>query len=267
MKKLLRKLIILIVIVCIFLLIQKNTTRLSTSTQTGNVETWAIGTWIDLTNCVSYFDGCNNCMVMSGEVTACTKMYCETPSEPKCLQYDTGSEQNISGQEKTVATTDVYIVKTEQGNTIPWENIYVYDKSGNKIFSLIATNDPSLQFFSAIAGDYLIVDYWTSPDIRSFMIYNIKRQAKTFESLYSAHNGENWGVSNLSVAWNKVSFATLVFSKRNFDGKRQIPQPKVLPTCPTTQWIDNWGYSEIREFNLDTKQLEKTWKVVCTYLQ
>ncbi|MEI7919151.1 MAG: hypothetical protein WCH65_02870 [bacterium] len=38
-------------------------------------------------NCTSYFDGCNTCMVSGGIIGGCTKMYCETPSEPKCLEY------------------------------------------------------------------------------------------------------------------------------------------------------------------------------------
>ncbi|HMS91287.1 MAG TPA: DUF333 domain-containing protein [Candidatus Absconditabacterales bacterium] len=42
---------------------------------------------IDLNNCSSYFDGCNTCMVQSGQIGGCTKMFCETPSEPKCLEY------------------------------------------------------------------------------------------------------------------------------------------------------------------------------------
>ena len=46
------------------------------------------GTGIDLTNCISYFDGCNTCTVASGQVAACTKMYCETPAEPQCLLYE-----------------------------------------------------------------------------------------------------------------------------------------------------------------------------------
>ncbi|OQB42669.1 MAG: hypothetical protein BWY04_00107 [candidate division CPR1 bacterium ADurb.Bin160] len=41
---------------------------------------------MDLTDCVSYFDGCNTCTVENGRPSACTLMYCATPSEPKCLQ-------------------------------------------------------------------------------------------------------------------------------------------------------------------------------------
>ena len=55
--------------------------------ETGATQT----TGIDLTNCIRYFDGCNNCSVKDGKADACTRMYCETPSEPKCLEYATGS--------------------------------------------------------------------------------------------------------------------------------------------------------------------------------
>lgn len=56
-----------------------------------SVETWS---WTIETktptvpeNCTAWFDGCNNCMVESGQVTACTMMYCETPTEAKCTQF------------------------------------------------------------------------------------------------------------------------------------------------------------------------------------
>lgn len=46
-------------------------------------------------NCTSYFDGCNNCSVKDGRPDACTLMYCETPSEPKCNAYATGDAIKI----------------------------------------------------------------------------------------------------------------------------------------------------------------------------
>ena len=52
-----------------------------------NLSTSTTGTGIDLTNCTSYFDGCNTCFVQSGQVGGCTRMYCETQTEPKCLEY------------------------------------------------------------------------------------------------------------------------------------------------------------------------------------
>ncbi len=41
---------------------------------------------VDLMSCQSYFDGCNTCMVQSGQIVGCTKMMCETLEEPKCLK-------------------------------------------------------------------------------------------------------------------------------------------------------------------------------------
>lgn len=43
---------------------------------------------VDLTGCISYFDGCNTCTVISGQLQACTEMFCETPATPQCLEYE-----------------------------------------------------------------------------------------------------------------------------------------------------------------------------------
>lgn len=51
------------------------------------IETVDVPWTIDLTDCISYFDGCNNCTVENGKPSACTLMYCETPGEPKCNEY------------------------------------------------------------------------------------------------------------------------------------------------------------------------------------
>ncbi len=65
-----------------------------------DTDTWSDATWakIDLTNCVSYFDGCNHCSVKDGKPDACTLMYCDKPTEPRCDQYATG---NVTGTEDT----------------------------------------------------------------------------------------------------------------------------------------------------------------------
>lgn len=87
MKKFLRRTIILIILVCIFLLIQKHTTRLDTFTKTGTTQTGIVDTGNDLMDCMSYFDGCNTCSVSSGMIAGCTKMFCQKQAEPKCLEY------------------------------------------------------------------------------------------------------------------------------------------------------------------------------------
>lgn len=70
-------------------------------------------TGIDLSGCISYFDGCNNCSVKDGKPDACTMMYCETPAEPECLQYATGVE--VTGSTET--TSDIL------SKMITWRNI------------------------------------------------------------------------------------------------------------------------------------------------
>ena len=48
-----------------------------------------ITTGVDLTHCLSYYDGCNTCSVVDGRVSACTLMYCENPGKAKCIEYAT----------------------------------------------------------------------------------------------------------------------------------------------------------------------------------
>ena len=37
-------------------------------------------------DCISWFDGCNNCLVKDGKVLGCTKKQCFVMEEPKCLK-------------------------------------------------------------------------------------------------------------------------------------------------------------------------------------
>lgn len=99
MKKILRILLILIILGLWLFYITKNP-KLNIS-QSISKDIWLekLLKWedtveiytMDLTNCISYFDGCNTCGVLNWDTT-CTEMYCETPSEAKCLEYSTGSE-------------------------------------------------------------------------------------------------------------------------------------------------------------------------------
>lgn len=45
-------------------------------------------TGVNLESCALYFDGCNNCQVQEGKITACTKKYCDQTStgKPVCLE-------------------------------------------------------------------------------------------------------------------------------------------------------------------------------------
>lgn|GEM_PF-1554682 len=51
----------------------------------------------DMQYCAAYYDGCNSCSVIDGQVSACTEMYCESPTEPRCTVFvDTLEAANIT---------------------------------------------------------------------------------------------------------------------------------------------------------------------------
>ena len=58
---------------------------------------------IDLTNCASFFDGCNICSVQDGSLTACTMNPCDsgTVVESKCLKTveELNEQKNLSGSD------------------------------------------------------------------------------------------------------------------------------------------------------------------------
>jgi hypothetical protein len=65
-------------------------------------------------NCVSWFDGCNNCQVENGEITACTEMACEEYSEPRCTELtgedsvdEDGIDEEVDSEESSPATGEV----------------------------------------------------------------------------------------------------------------------------------------------------------------
>ena len=64
------KLLIALLVIALFLLVGCNKSDTS----------------IDLTNCKSYFDGCNGCNVENGKITSCTEKFCDVYSEPKCTE-------------------------------------------------------------------------------------------------------------------------------------------------------------------------------------
>jgi len=51
---------------------------------------------VDLTNCKTYFDGCNNCMVGPEGQLGCTRMFCpeEVKSQPRCLEFKDDKENS-----------------------------------------------------------------------------------------------------------------------------------------------------------------------------
>ncbi len=64
-------------------------------------------------NCAEWYDGCNHCQVVNGQMTACTRMMCFTQRPSECLSYnrlnlgdvcyrfcENGSEQTVNSRDK-----------------------------------------------------------------------------------------------------------------------------------------------------------------------
>jgi hypothetical protein len=103
-------------------------------------------TGIDLSNCISYFDGCNTCMVSGGVVWWCTRMACQTLTEPSCLQYATTWAETTTGVvDENTWTTTTYT------NTQYWLS---FDYPNNRIIATEIGDDPadcSLKFTVHVA--------------------------------------------------------------------------------------------------------------------
>ena len=84
-------------------------------------------TYVDLENCMSYFDGCNTCLVENGKVGACTKKYCsfEFMGKSKCLKYSI--KEKINNFEDCVKSgrliMESYPRKCRDGEMVFTENI------------------------------------------------------------------------------------------------------------------------------------------------
>lgn len=50
-----------------------------------------------LTDCISWYDGCNTCRVNNGIIGGCTRMMCFREDTPRCLQFASSDSLDISG--------------------------------------------------------------------------------------------------------------------------------------------------------------------------
>ena len=94
MKKLLWFLFIVLLFGLGFLYLLKNPTLLPSQILLGalniKIETTKEFSGMDLSHCVSYYDGCNTCTVKDGRPKACTVMQCDSYAESQCLEYTSG---------------------------------------------------------------------------------------------------------------------------------------------------------------------------------
>lgn len=69
-------------------------------------------------SCNAFFDGCNQCMRNgTGEDIACTLQYCENYEEPRCIDNDEVSSEELSNTQETILSGDEYLWLTEEEAT------------------------------------------------------------------------------------------------------------------------------------------------------
>jgi hypothetical protein len=87
------------------------------------VQTGEVTTGIDLTNCISYFDGCNTCDIEDiNEFWSCpVQALCYIQWEPKCNEYTTGSETTWEVTAENIVSP--WELSGPLANMTPWKNI------------------------------------------------------------------------------------------------------------------------------------------------
>lgn len=78
-----------------------------------------------LADCTSWFDGCNTCEVVNGQIRACTKKQCVNYKEPRCLAYANEKPTATKG-----ADTDVQGAPVQREDVIEsewWVIVYDYN--------------------------------------------------------------------------------------------------------------------------------------------
>lgn len=152
---------------------------------------------------------------------------------------------------KIVQKTTKYIVKTESLKDEIWEMVYVYSSAWKLILSLASVDKIYQQFWSfyKLIGDIVFIDYWTAVGWRTMKLFDLSQKWKMiFDTRY------NWWIE---ISGNSVDF--------NFS---YYPEPKWI-VCDNYDQIKNmwWSvnYEQKRSYDFKMKNLEKIWKVYCTY--
>ena len=182
LKIILRILGILVLLVIVGRVSQQILNNLDAKRNLANIQTWTSTTGIDLTNCVAYFDGCNNCTVKDGKPDACTLMYCETPAQPKCTQYATGSEASWGEATWTIASnTEYWFIEWSLGYPSEWIPSNMQVCAENVSTKQIICTDKEIQNKKYTDGLWYVlkVPFWT------YNVFAKVPEQKDYKAYYS----------------------------------------------------------------------------------
>ena len=123
-----------------------------------------------------------------------------------------------------------YSVKISPRDSMPWEDIYVYDEKNNLALSLNNKDQP--QYFYILYGDFIVLDSGTSASQREMLVYNIPSKKLIYKTDY--YPWEKWLVLNN----DNIKFYKKIDSSLYWD--------YALPNCENVYdnwYIENYGYT------------------------
>ncbi len=141
-----------------------------------------------------------------------------------------------------------YSIKTSIRDSIPWEDIYVYDENNNLVLLLDDKDQP--QYLYVLYKNYLILDSGTSASQREILVYDIPSWKIIFKTDY--YPWENW----LVLDDNNITFYKKIDQSLYWD--------YTLPNCENT--YDN-GYVESYGYTIWEDQANDLGDIQCAYFE
>ena len=141
-----------------------------------------------------------------------------------------------------------YLVETAPRDSMPWEDVYVYDDKWNLVLSLDEENQP--QYLFALYENYIILDSWTSASQREMLVHGIPSGKLIYRTDY--YPWENGLVMNDDE---------ITFYKKIDDS---LLSDYTLPQCENE--YDN-GYIEKYGYAIWEDQINDLWDVQCAYFE
>lgn len=167
----------------------------------------------DLSNCETYFDGCNNCSVVDWEVSACTLMYCENPWEAKCIKYK--DNLNLNNCEtyfdgcnncmvvdwKIAWCTKMSCQTIQEAKCIKYkDSVWMANPASvyceNNWWNLVIENNEKGQIWICVFNDWSNCEEWAffrweckkSGEIEKYLSWYIEKNSESFSNDWSKIN-------------------------------------------------------------------------------
>lgn len=164
-------------------------------------------------------------------------------------EWDVELSQNLDNEPAVVENeVSSFSVQTSIRDSMPWEDIYVYDDNDNLVLSLDDENQP--QYLFALYENFLVLDRGTSASQREFLVYDIPSGRVVYKIDY--YPWENWLVLND----NNIKFYKEIDKSAYWE--------YTLPGCENE--YDN-GYIESYGYTIWEDQANDLGDIQCAYFE